>query len=41
MMPPPSNVDRIQQRFFQGVFPAEEGLIAIIEIAEVLSVDDQ
>jgi purine-binding chemotaxis protein CheW len=40
LMPPPSNVDRIQQRFFQGIFPAEDGLIAIMNVEEILSVED-
>jgi purine-binding chemotaxis protein CheW len=41
MMPPPSNVDRIQLKYFQGVFQAENGLISIMNVEEILSVDDK
>jgi purine-binding chemotaxis protein CheW len=41
MMPAPSNVGEAQERFFQGVYRVDEGLIAILDVEEVLSLDDK
>jgi len=40
VLPPPSNVSGIQGRFFEGVYKAKQGLIAILDIEEVIKVED-
>ena len=37
---PPSNVRGTQGRFFEGVFKTDQGLIAILNVEEVLKVDE-
>jgi purine-binding chemotaxis protein CheW len=40
ILPPPSNIRGAQGRFFDGVIKAEQGLIAILNVDEVLKVED-
>jgi purine-binding chemotaxis protein CheW len=39
--PPPPNVSGIQGRFFEGVLQTAKGLIAILDLIEVLKIEDQ
>ena len=40
ILPAPSNVRGMQEKFFEGVFKVEQGLIAVLHLEEVLKVDD-
>jgi len=40
LMPPPSNVGQIQGKYFKGICQSNEGLIAIMNIDEVLRLDE-
>lgn len=40
ILPPPSNVRGAQGRFFDGVFKTDQGLIAVLNVEEVLKVEE-
>jgi purine-binding chemotaxis protein CheW len=40
MIPSPPNVEGAQKKFFQGVYQGDQGLIAVLDVEEVLSVDN-
>ncbi len=40
-MAAPANVNETQLRFFQGVYKGDKGLIAIIDVEKVLSIEDK
>jgi purine-binding chemotaxis protein CheW len=41
MMPPPSNVESTQERFFQGIYQADEGFVTILAVDQILSVNEK
>ena len=41
MVPSPANVDGAQEKFFQGVYHGDQGLIAVLDVEEVLSIGDK
>jgi len=41
VLPPPSNVSGIQGKYFEGVYKTENGLIAILDVEEVLKEDEE
>jgi purine-binding chemotaxis protein CheW len=41
MIPSPPNVEGTQEKFFQGVYQGDQGLIAVLDVEEVLSVGDK
>ena len=40
IVPPPANMQGVQSRFFEGVYQSNSGLIAILNVAAVLSQQD-
>lgn len=40
ILPPPSNVGGVQGKYFEGVFQIQQGLIAVLDIEEVLKVEE-
>jgi purine-binding chemotaxis protein CheW len=40
-MPAPANIDESRERFFRGVYHADQGLIAILDVEKVLSTGDK
>ncbi len=41
VIPSPANVEGGQKKFFQGVYQGDQGLIAVLDVEEVLSVGDK
>ena len=39
--PPPANIEGVQAKYFEGVFKAENSLIGILNIEEVLKAEEQ
>ena len=38
MIPSPANVEGTQKKFFEGVYQGDQGLVAVLDVEEVLSV---
>jgi len=41
MIPSPANVEGTQERFFQGIYHGDQGLVAVLDVEEVLHVGDK
>jgi purine-binding chemotaxis protein CheW len=40
-MPAPANIEEGREKYFRGVYHADQGLIAILDVEKVLSTDDK